>query len=126
MTDQQGDQDALNKLVDEFGWEPKLYDVLQSKDREKAGYLPFFIGGEGNIAWVKSVQALGKQKSIYVFYPLAGTWVIGSLIEKMGEAFTLLKVNRDGGYDVWLWTNSCYHGDTIIQALVAAAQKEAG
>jgi hypothetical protein len=71
-------------------------------------------------------------------YPLVGTWVIGSLIEKMGEAFWTLEhhlstdIRGEITEDFWKVTyfekegtaaDKTIEGDTPIQALCAALRE---
>jgi len=148
MTNQQGDQDALNALVDDCysdGWPWGLHDVFIVETWPGYfGIIWAFVDNKPIGFYVKVAEHPDFVEAPTEFkngvpvgsMPLAGTWVEGRLIELMGEAFAGLHYHRHPQHPktwscVYLidekFKSADWH-DTPIQALCAAlrAVLEAG
>lgn len=123
MTDN-GDQKHLNAVVD---------DCYGGQWPWRKGDVYYYEGGDTNwlVIVASDLQASTENAKMLGLtrIPLAGTWVIGSLIEKMGERFSSLMRRNDETWGCYIkhpkWDDGetkgvLPMGDTPIQALCAA------
>ncbi len=137
MTDQNGDQAALNGLVDDCypdGWPWEANDVLRItlKDGRVYGAAVLDINGPDDTIRINMPWATEGKMYIHPSnkYPLAGTWVEGRLREEMGEAFVRME-NFGESYHVWVYVNNREYPMRFtsnmtpnpIQALIAALRE---